>query len=192
VKKHITKIIAALILTLGLSVSAYDDTKSSQVQILTILKNNEYQMNTLSERVKYLQDTFYSMSNDINSLKQSLTAEKQKNAQLEKEISQIKQQIQSDKVQTQKSLDAAVNKIAQETSKAVNEAVKSSKSLSSPALSEKNPPSGKFYKYTIQEGATLTTIAKAYKVSVDSIKKANNLKNDNITTGHILLIPKLD
>lgn len=188
-KQYLTKALITLLITssLHLTLSAYDNTdRNTQVQIITALKNNEASLNTLNERVKYIQDSYSGLYQEINSLKQSLALEKQNNAQLEKDLAALKQQINADKAQMQKSLDTAVDKIAQETSKAVNAAVKTSK----PVAPAQDFSSGKFYKYTVQEGATLNTIAKAYKVSVDSIKKANNLKGNTISTGQILLIPK--
>jgi len=47
-----------------------------------------------------------------------------------------------------------------------------------------------FYIYIVQSGTNLHSISKAYKVSIDDIKKANNLKNDTIYTGQKLHIPK--
>ena len=44
--------------------------------------------------------------------------------------------------------------------------------------------------YDVQRGATLSTIAKAYDVTVDDIKNANNLKGDALQPGQRLLIPK--
>ncbi len=43
--------------------------------------------------------------------------------------------------------------------------------------------------YEVQAGATLSVIAQAYGVSVRDIKRANNLKNDNIYVGQKLKIP---
>lgn len=190
-KKYLTKILLLFAVSLSTPIYAYDSNdRNTQVQIMTILKNNEDKLNTLNERVKYIQDSYSGIYQEINALKQSLAIEKQNNAQLEREIAALKQQMNSDRMQMQKSLDSAVDKIAQETSKAVNAAVKTSKSSSSPAAQTQDSSSGKFYKYKIQEGATLNTIAKAYKVSVDSIKKANNLKDDNIVAGQILMIPQ--
>lgn len=190
-KRYLGITLIALFITssLNLTLSAYDNNdRNSQVQIMTILKNNEDKLNTLNERVKYLQDTYSGLYQEINSLKQSLAIEKQNNARLDREIAALKQQMSADKAQMQKSLNSAVDKIAQETSKAVNAAVKTSK----PVASSQDFSSGRFYKYKVQEGATLNTIAKAYKVSVDSIKKANNLKDNTISTGQILLIPKIN
>ena len=44
--------------------------------------------------------------------------------------------------------------------------------------------------YEVQRGATLSVIAKAYGVTVDDIKKANNLKGDALQPGQRLIIPK--
>ena len=44
--------------------------------------------------------------------------------------------------------------------------------------------------YDVQRGATLSVIAKAYDVTVDDIKKANNLKGDALQSGQRLIIPK--
>ena len=50
--------------------------------------------------------------------------------------------------------------------------------------------------YEVQKGATLSTIAKAYSeaygktVTVQEIKKANNMKNDNLQIGQKLKIPR--
>ena len=44
--------------------------------------------------------------------------------------------------------------------------------------------------YEVQKGATLSVIAKAYQVSVQDIKKANNLKSDMLQVGQKLKIPK--
>lgn len=44
--------------------------------------------------------------------------------------------------------------------------------------------------YTVKSGDTLSTIAQKFKVSVDAIKKANNLGSDTIHIGEILQIPQ--
>jgi LysM repeat protein len=44
-------------------------------------------------------------------------------------------------------------------------------------------------KYTVKKGDTLSTIAQKYKVSVEAIRAANNLTDDTIHVGDILIIP---
>lgn len=45
--------------------------------------------------------------------------------------------------------------------------------------------------YTVKEGDTLKKIAKNYKTTVAKLKKLNNLKNDRISIGQKLIVPKL-
>lgn len=45
-------------------------------------------------------------------------------------------------------------------------------------------------KHTIKSGENLSKIAAKYGISVDELKKANNLKNDNIQAGQTLTIPQ--
>jgi LysM repeat protein len=42
----------------------------------------------------------------------------------------------------------------------------------------------------VQSGHTLSAIAQAYSTNVSAIKKANNLKSDNIYVGQKLFIPE--
>jgi LysM repeat protein len=44
--------------------------------------------------------------------------------------------------------------------------------------------------YTVKKGDTLWKISSLYGVSVDDIRKANNLKNDNLQVGQKLKIHK--
>lgn len=46
------------------------------------------------------------------------------------------------------------------------------------------------YEHVVEKGQTLSAIAKAYKTTVDAIKKANNLKGDTVFIGQKLFIPK--
>ncbi len=47
-------------------------------------------------------------------------------------------------------------------------------------------------KYTIKEGDSLEKISKSFEVSVEELKKTNNLKDDLIITGQEILIPKVN
>ncbi len=46
------------------------------------------------------------------------------------------------------------------------------------------------YEHVVEPGQTLSAIAVAYKVNVNSIKKANSLKSDVLRPGQKLFIPK--
>ncbi|GAA0787760.1 MULTISPECIES: N-acetylmuramoyl-L-alanine amidase [Pseudomonadati] len=61
---------------------------------------------------------------------------------------------------------------------------------------ETNPPSGTLVaqsantKHKVKSGESLSLIARRYGVSVDGIKKANNLKSDVVRIGQQLIIPR--
>jgi len=175
----------------SLSAASYN---TSKVQILTSLQNNERLLNTLSSKVNYLMDSYASLKQRTNTLEQSLSAEKQNNQKLKRDISTLKKQLSDDRKQIQKSLNNVIDKVANETSKAINAAVKKTDSRNQPISDKNNKPSpvgsGHFYKYKVQPGATLSAIAKAYGVSVSSIRKANKLDDDLIRIGQVLYIPK--
>ncbi|MBT8041901.1 MAG: LysM peptidoglycan-binding domain-containing protein [Pontiella sp.] len=44
--------------------------------------------------------------------------------------------------------------------------------------------------HVVESGHTLSAIAQAYGTTVDAIKKANNLKSDNIYVGQTLFVPE--
>ena len=50
------------------------------------------------------------------------------------------------------------------------------------------PPKGTPTKITVQEGESLGVLAQRYNTSVNSIMKANGLKNDNIRSGQTLMV----
>lgn len=52
-------------------------------------------------------------------------------------------------------------------------------------------PTGSNY-YTVKSGDTLWKIANANNISVDAIKKANNLTSNSLTVGQVLLLPSDD
>ena len=58
------------------------------------------------------------------------------------------------------------------------------------AITESDPATEDYEIYVVQRGATLSVIAKAYEVTVQDIKRANNLKGDYLQPGQRLVIPK--
>ena len=52
------------------------------------------------------------------------------------------------------------------------------------------PAFTEYEEYVVQKGATLTAIAKAYGVSIETIKKANNKTTDALRIGEKLKIPR--
>ncbi|HJO96146.1 MAG TPA: LysM peptidoglycan-binding domain-containing protein [Victivallales bacterium] len=190
-KNKITLIIISIIITYftftSISFSQNTNSRNYQVQIITLLKNNETKLNTLTERFKYLQDNYVTLNQDIKNLDRDLRSEQQKNRQLKNEIAILKQQINKDRKYMQNSLNRAVDKIANETSKAINSRAYSAQKIYN---NKQSLNTNNFYKYKVQPGATLSAISKAYKVSVNSIRKANKLDSDIIKVGQTLYIPK--
>ena len=64
------------------------------------------------------------------------------------------------------------------------------------AIAESDPATEDYEIYVVQRGATLSVIAKAYSmefgrtITVQEIKNANDMKNDALTPGQELKIPK--
>ena len=162
-----------------------------QVQTMTLLRDNEKQLTVLSSRVKYLMDNYAVLVQQIKQLKQFLAVEKQNNLQLKREVSTLKQQLYADRKQIKKSLHNVIDKVANETTRAINIAVKDvNKNNRYEAKKEGPTGTGEFIKYKVQAGATLSAIAEAYNVSVSSIRRANKLNDDLIRIGQTLYIPK--
>lgn len=68
-----------------------------------------------------------------------------------------------------------------------NEAISLDANVFQTDISEK--PRDKVIIYTVQKGDTITTIAKKYGISADTIRWANDLTGDNLTVGDELKIP---
>lgn len=62
--------------------------------------------------------------------------------------------------------------------------------VGSPSTSRGASASETGYEHIVESGQTLSAIAAAYKVSVSSIKKANNMKSDTVRVGQKLFIPQ--
>ncbi|MBD5232629.1 MAG: LysM peptidoglycan-binding domain-containing protein [Bacteroidales bacterium] len=87
---------------------------------------------------------------------------------------------------------AAFSTPAQETQPATPAPAKQTtqaKSTPKATTSTSKPAAPKAQTHTVRKGENLSKIAKRYGVTVAAIKKANNLKNDNINAGQKLKIP---
>lgn len=78
----------------------------------------------------------------------------------------------------QKSLDQVVNVVSEEVGKVSKQQARSQAQASGQRV------------YTVQRGDTLNQIAKAFGVSVESLRDANGLRDDRIIEGQTLKIPE--
>lgn len=84
-----------------------------------------------------------------------------------------------------KGLVPVVNKFGIKDAKSIQT---TTKNLSSSLSAITNNVTKQQLKYTVQNGDTLNTISTKYKVTVDSIKKENQLTSNELTVGQILII----
>ncbi|MDR3624711.1 MAG: LysM peptidoglycan-binding domain-containing protein [Chlamydiales bacterium] len=79
--------------------------------------------------------------------------------------------------------------VIQEKTKVAKAVVNKSSLPAKPLAAKSSTIEKKLRTHTIKEGESLWTIAKKYKVSVEALKNANQLKADSIRTGKVLTIP---
>ena len=149
-------------------------------------KLNEGQARKISARVSALQEDYSEISGKTKSLRNDISALNGQNVKLQNAIAALKRELNQEKIARRESINKMADHLASETASAIN-----SMRRSAPAPSGDGPRGkGKFYVYTVQPGATLSAIAKAYKVSVADIKNSNGLKGNIIRAGQKLYIPK--
>ena len=186
--------IVILIISLMLSYQMLSAAQYSAQSMYAVVKGHDEQLKTISARVNLLQDNYVMFVKSISRLQKELQEEKQRNVRLQNSIESLKQQIFRDRQQMNENLNSVINKVSEETSRAINSVAKQQNAAQTSSLQRKsqNDPvgSGKFDEYVVQPGATLSAISKAYKVSVKDIKRANKLNSDIIRVGQKLYIPQ--
>ena len=155
----------------------------------------EEQIGRLNAQMRELQDSNARLTTAIQDIQKNITVLDQNNKLLVQDMLAFKQAVNDD---NKKNLDritevlqkqqTAISNVAATASRASAPATAAA-STSTGAATSSAPAAGDHYEYTVQKGATLSIIAAAYKVSVDDIRKANNLKNDVIREGQKLIIP---
>jgi LysM repeat protein len=114
------------------------------------------------------------------------------NARLVQEMQKLRAEVRSCNSQvaqlssSMKSLEAKQARGSQEVVRRVEGLLK--KSVASHPSSK--PSRGAGREHIVEAGHTLSAIASAYGTTVSAIKKANNLKSDNIYVGQKLFIPE--
>ncbi|MEI8246459.1 MAG: LysM peptidoglycan-binding domain-containing protein, partial [Lentisphaerota bacterium] len=152
----------------------------------------------LARNVKQLQDDAARNANRIDGVQSQVSdldlrcqdlvkrnqALEQSNQELIRQILELNKKIEDDKAARQEEMNKLVNVIAEQTTKVINDTVAANTSIPAGA--------GPFVKYPVESGDSLNIIAKAHKVKIDEIRKANRMKNDSIRAGQVLYIPKKD
>jgi len=158
----------------------------------TITQHDE-QIAKLTFNFNQLKESNRSCVEYINKLNKQVALLNRKIKTIEQSNKKITVQLRNEQINRKNEMDRLLKEVAKETAAAVN-ARRRSPSPRPQLATHRNSMGpkmqGEFYEYTVEAGATLGAIARAYKVSVSAIKKANKLKSDNIRIGQKLYIPK--
>lgn len=131
-------------------------------------------------QLRAVQDENAELETRVIELERRIAALQETNQKLLNEIAAVKRQSAAD-------ADAHEAQL-----KAINSKLDKLASMPPPAVTVPTPVStaDDYDIYEVQKGATLSVIAKAYNVTVQDIKKANNLKSDMLQVGQKLKIPR--
>ena len=141
------------------------------------------QIAELKQRNTLLQQDYSTLATRFTNVEQKLQQQQQANLVLSRKLTQLNQMLQQEINNRNSAMQTMAHDIAIQTAKVIN------RSRRTPVSSTGSVPAN-CYKYRVQRGATLSAIAKAYKVKISDIRRVNHLKNDHIRAGQILYIPK--
>jgi LysM repeat protein len=136
----------------------------------------------LTQVVRNVQDENARLEMKVSEMQRQIKELAAKNKELEQEMQRLKRQ------------NAAEAEAREAQLREISKQIKRLASLPPPApiVPDKKSDASSHQNYEIFEvpkGATLSAIAKAYNVSVQSIKRANNMKDNNLRVGQKLKIP---
>ncbi|MFA6568163.1 MAG: LysM peptidoglycan-binding domain-containing protein [Victivallales bacterium] len=160
------------------------DSRDSQLQKqqFEMVRAQTNQMNQVSTSISALQNSNAELVRIVNDFNQRIANLEQRSAALEKNISGLQQQLGAEKQERQTTINRMIDQVSREVSKA---------SASAPSSGGGGPVgSGEFYEHKVESGTTLSTIAKAYGVTVQEIMKANRMKDASLRVGQTLYVPK--
>jgi LysM repeat protein len=131
-------------------------------------------------QLRAVQDENAELETRVIALERKIADLQETNQKLLNEIAAVKRQASAD-------ADAHEAQL-----KAINSKLDKLASMPPPTVTVPTPVStaDDYDIYEVQKGATLSVIAKAYNVTVQDIKKANNLKSDMLQVGQKLKIPR--
>ncbi len=188
-KKTFLKISLPAILYLIL----YFPTANAQSRTDYTIRNLEKEMSRMARKVDSLQDSVSSYTNKISSMKRDINELREENKRLRLQLAAMQRALAAERIANQKSLQKVISTVAVQVASKQSKPAPSSAAPTAVRSTNKSEPAddGEFYKYTVQPGSNLSIIAKAYKVKISDIMKANKLQSpDKIRAGQILYIPK--
>ena len=134
---------------------------------------------SLSRQVRAVQDENAALETRVIELERKIAALQETNQKLLNEVAAVKRQSAADadaREAQMKTILSRIDKLA---------ATPAPVTVPTPVSTEAD-----YEIYEVQKGETLSVIATAYGVTVQDIKKANNLKSDMLQIGQKLKIPK--
>ena len=173
--------------------SSRNNTAQIPASVNNALTQHDSQISKLTFQFNKLNETNRTYIDHINRLNKQIAVLNRKITALETTAKQLTAQLESEKTARRNDTDRLLKEVAKQTAMAINagRAAQTKRTPPSSSPSGRKPAmQGEFYEYTVQSGATLGAIARAYKVSVDDIRKANKLNGDIIRVGEKLYIPK--
>lgn len=158
--------------------------RAQQARTMESNRFQEEQLTRMSQSMREVQEQYSANISHMTILQGQVVKLDGKVQSLSSEVDSLKQQLAVERQARQADLDRLLQQVAKETAAAIRS--------SAPAGGGSGPATaGEFYEYVVEPGATLSAIAKAYGgVSVDAIRKANRMKDDNLRVGQKLYIPK--
>lgn len=162
----------AVVFAISLTASAQQSGASTSS---SVLKYYEEQIGSLVGQMKLIQDDNAKLAGAIVDMQKKMQSLAQSNQTLSQEVAALKKQISADS----EARSAQLGKLEKLTREAI----------STPPPAQSSGPSVDCVEYTVQAGATLSAISKAYNVSIEDIKKVNKLSSDSLRVGQKLLIP---
>ncbi len=165
----------------------------TELQILDgKIKNQENSLTSLKQQnLERLQNKTETILKQINTLEQKLTSNEKKHTHANSDITQLSSHANETTAALSQYKDRMneLERAIYSQNKKLDEVAKLKTTLEAIAKSMKEN-SNDALSYKVKAGDSLEKIARSNKVSVDSLKKINNLDNDLIVVGQELKIPK--